>query len=117
MNQSDIRQKLVNKRNEILGRVQQLNGDIHARAEPYSADSGERAVELQNLDVLFQIDAVSRMELNAINNALERMEVGCYGVCIECGKKIDRLRLQALPYTEICIKCATTGSALAAQQC
>ena len=44
--------------------------------------------------------------LEAIELALERIEEGSYGQCDECGVKIPKLRLNALPYAPTCVKCA-----------
>ncbi len=45
--------------------------------------------------------------LYQVERALFRMEEGSYGVCRECGKPIDEARLEAIPYTRLCIDCAT----------
>ena len=37
--------------------------------------------------------------------ALDRLEDGSYGVCLECGEDIAPKRLKALPWAELCIKC------------
>jgi len=44
--------------------------------------------------------------LDLIELALERIEEGSYGVCDECGAKIPKARLNALPYAPLCVKCA-----------
>ncbi|MDO4569406.1 MAG: TraR/DksA C4-type zinc finger protein [Planctomycetia bacterium] len=44
--------------------------------------------------------------LQQINNALRRIEDGTYDVCEVCGAKIPKKRLQAVPYTSMCVKCA-----------
>src|SRR5262245_45101039 len=44
--------------------------------------------------------------LDAIETALERIEDGVYGECEECNVKIPKTRLQAIPYTSLCVKCA-----------
>jgi RNA polymerase-binding transcription factor DksA len=41
----------------------------------------------------------------AVNAALERIESGAYGECVDCGKKIPGVRLNAIPYVERCLKC------------
>jgi RNA polymerase-binding protein DksA len=47
--------------------------------------------------------------IDAINDALERIEQGTFGRCQECHKEISRERLNALPYTRYCIQCARTS--------
>lgn len=44
--------------------------------------------------------------LGAIEAALERIEDEVYGQCTECGGTIKKTRLNAIPYTPLCIKCA-----------
>jgi len=44
--------------------------------------------------------------LEAVENALERIEDGKYGTCEGCGGVIPKSRLNAIPYTAVCIKCA-----------
>ncbi len=44
--------------------------------------------------------------LEAIESALERIEEAQYGKCEECQGTIPKARLNAIPYTSLCIKCA-----------
>ena len=44
--------------------------------------------------------------LDKIEFALERIAEGAYGKCEDCGKKIPELRLEAIPYTAVCVQCA-----------
>ncbi|HSB97422.1 MAG TPA: TraR/DksA family transcriptional regulator [Spongiibacteraceae bacterium] len=106
MNETEVRTRLLRKRDEIFARANSLHKDLYARTEPYSADFAEQAVELENLDVLFQLDTASRAELSAINNSIDRLAVGSYGICSRCAKPINPARLNALPHAETCIDCA-----------
>ena len=45
--------------------------------------------------------------LTQIEGALERIESGVYGSCIECEGRIPKMRLKAIPYTPYCVKCAS----------
>ena len=45
--------------------------------------------------------------LAKIQTSLERIEDGTYGACEECGAKIPKTRLNAIPYANLCIKCAS----------
>lgn len=44
--------------------------------------------------------------LGSIDSALERIQKGTYGKCVECDGVISKTRLNAIPYTPVCIKCA-----------
>ena len=43
--------------------------------------------------------------LGQVNDALAKFDKGTYGICEDCGGKIDRARLKALPYAVLCIQC------------
>jgi DnaK suppressor protein len=49
--------------------------------------------------------------LGMIERALERIENGTYGTCEECDGSIPKARLNALPHTPMCVKCASTRDA------
>jgi RNA polymerase-binding protein DksA len=106
MNQQAIKTQLQSRRGELLARLQKLHPHVHHRDEPLSADFGDQAIELENLDVLFELDEATRHELQQINNALERLQEGSYEHCVICGKPIGTARLRVLPYTDTCIDCA-----------
>jgi DnaK suppressor protein len=50
--------------------------------------------------------------LAKIEAALERLEEGSYGLCEECGVKIPKARLEAIPYATLCVKCAAQAERL-----
>lgn len=106
MNYEQIRTQLQQRRQQLIGKLAQLKGDIGHRETPLNADSEEQALELENLDVLFELDEASRRELYQINNALERLDNHEYESCVVCGQRIGAARLRALPYTDTCIDCA-----------
>jgi len=43
--------------------------------------------------------------LLAIEEALDRIEQGTYGMCRDCGEPIAEARLNAIPWTRVCITC------------
>lgn len=48
--------------------------------------------------------------LSKVVNALDRMDKGNYGICEDCGKKIEEERLEAIPYAEFCSECSKSHS-------
>src|SRR5687767_15951244 len=69
----------------------------------HMADIGTDAFEQEFNLSLMEHDGTT---LEQIEGALERIEGGIYGVCTECEQKIPKTRLNVLPYTPYCIKCA-----------
>lgn len=47
-----------------------------------------------------------RTRLRQIKEALAKIDDGTYGVCENCGREIDIARLEAIPYTLFCLRCA-----------
>ena len=45
--------------------------------------------------------------LGKVNRALERVEAGTYGICESCGNAIPVERLDVLPYSTLCVECAS----------
>jgi DnaK suppressor protein len=52
-----------------------------------------------------QLAEVENRELNSIDNALQKMKDGTYGICDGCNRNIPLTRLEALPYAAYCINC------------
>ncbi|WP_238626107.1 TraR/DksA family transcriptional regulator [Aggregatilinea lenta] len=48
----------------------------------------------------------TRTRLRQVDDALARHAAGTYGICTECGTEIDIARLEAIPYTPLCLRCA-----------
>jgi RNA polymerase-binding transcription factor DksA len=74
--------------------------------QPSERDSEERAVELENAEVLQKLDHQIAEEIQLLRKAIGRMDSGSYGTCTTCGKNISKERLKALPQTPTCANCA-----------
>jgi len=68
------------------------------------ADMGSDTFELDNTILLMNNEGETLVQ---IEGALERVENGVYGTCLECSGKIPKMRLKAIPYTPYCVKCAS----------
>ncbi len=71
-----------------------------------SRDWEELATEREADEVLEGIGNSGKQEIRMIEAALRRIEDGEYGFCATCGKEIAEARLDLLPYTPFCSKCA-----------
>jgi DnaK suppressor protein len=66
-----------------------------------SADAGTATFERER-DLSIENNVRDLMQ--KIDRALARMENGTFGICVKDGKQIEKARLKALPYVELCIK-------------
>ena len=105
----------------LLAMRARLRGDVSAMADAAlrktrseaSGDLSSMPIHMADLgsDNFEQEFTLSLMQteegtLEAIESALERIEDGVYCTCEECGGLITKSRLNAIPYTSLCIKCA-----------
>jgi len=82
-----------------------LSGDVGLDDE--AADAGTATFEREK-DL--SIENNVRDLLQKIDRALKRMDDGTYGICDICGKLIEKARVKALPYVDLCIKDAQAQS-------
>jgi DnaK suppressor protein len=80
----------------------EANGDLSSMPI-HMADIGSDNYEQEFTLSLMQSD---EMTLDSIETAIERIEEGVFGQCEECQGQISKARLNAIPYTPLCIKCA-----------
>jgi len=106
MDLSLIRQQLTERKTMLEARVNKTERDASHRDEGVSADFAEQVTERENDDVLRAIAGEAQHEIEQISQAVARIDAGTYGVCSACGTTIDEQRLQAVPYTTLCVKCA-----------
>ena len=101
--QEALRAELERKKQELSARLDRIGKNLR---RGYEADSKERAKQLEDNEVVDALGNEARQEIAKINAALQRMESGEFGICIECGLPIDRGRIEAYPYADECIECA-----------
>ncbi len=100
-----LREVLI-KRRDALRKA--LAGDLSLLKELREQSSGDVvdfALDSAQDEISSQLAEVESRELASIEQALERMREGQYGVCEGCSTKIPLARLQALPYATYCIQC------------
>jgi RNA polymerase-binding transcription factor len=100
----DVAKALKARLSELTGRVAEIDSELRT---PLSADSEDRATDLEGQDALEGIENSKIQEIKQIGEALKRIADGTYGVCTQCGVDIDPKRLKALPNATRCISCAS----------
>jgi DnaK suppressor protein len=90
---ADLRKKLA----DDLNSLRSVSGQ--------EGDAADAAFETGSDEMASQLAELESRELGKIERALDRLKQGTYGVCENCGGKIPVGRLNALPYSTLCIKC------------
>jgi DnaK suppressor protein len=98
---------LLDRRKEIVGDVTQLKNQAVRSYEDevsvdHMADHGSDSYEKDQTIGFIEREGES---LRAINIALQKIKEGTFGVCEGCGGKIRKVRLNAIPYARLCLKC------------
>ena len=100
-----VRLQLQNRRADLLVRRNRVERDLERKNEPLVADSSDRAIQQENDEPLAAIGAAADREIAAIDEALQRLDQNRYGICKQCGNRIQEQRLQVLPYAVTCVGC------------
>ena len=99
-----IRAGLEEKLSELLERHAHLDREL---VQPLDPDHDDRAVEMEDDASLQAQNQLVVQEINAIEDALQRIALGTYGTCVKCGNAIAAQRLEALPEAALCRTCAS----------
>ncbi len=101
-----IRARLERHKQELLLRAADLRADMTHAEGPRNPDFAEQVVELEGEAVLSGVSEATTAEIRQVNRALKRLDDGNYGECAHCGQRIDPRRLEVLPYSDRCVRCA-----------
>ena len=114
------KQVVTAKRDQFLTGLKRHLGEMKAKilAEIDSDQKAERegnkdegldtydlASEERDREINFILSDRERVKLKQIDDALERLDDGSYGVCESCGLEIGEERLEAMPFSRLCRDC------------
>ncbi len=108
-----LQQKLLAEKQKLREQIDSLNrGGLResllestqelSRYDNHPGDLGSEEFE-RSKDLALRDNA--RIQLQKIDDALESIQEGTYGVCRRCGCEIPRERLEAIPETTLCLEC------------
>ena len=106
-------------RERLLDLRARLRGDVSSMADAALGNESSEASSMpihmaelgsDNFEQEFTLSLLATEEdtLGMIEAALERVESGTYGVCVGCKGSIPKTRLNAIPHTPMCVKCAAS---------
>jgi len=99
------RKELEAKRDELLDLVRSARASEQEGGDKEAPDLGDRALSTVIRDLSYQLSAAERNIMRRIDEALDRIDRGEYGICVECEKKVQIGRLDAVPWAPHCIEC------------
>ncbi len=109
-----FREIILQKKKEILEELESLKesmmdvttGEYVSENSTYSLHM-EQGTDAMEREKTFLFASREGKFLNYLEDALKRIEKGDYGHCSDCGKLIEKERLEAVPHAQLCVQCKT----------
>lgn len=98
-----IEKELIQRRNEIEEQLKALATE--KITDDQVQDPGDQALSATMETLRSSLQDTELMEYNRILQALEKIKVGTYGICVDCGEDISEKRLSSYPNAARCIAC------------
>jgi RNA polymerase-binding transcription factor DksA len=95
----------------LLGDLAGLEVEALGSAEVPIDAQGDDGTQAQCEDMDLELLEREDVTAHEISLALERVRSGTFGTCVSCGRSIARARLDVLPWTRTCIRCAPEDGA------
>ncbi len=99
-----IREALVFQRQQLLSVVQSTKSALAEKAVDL-ADVSDRASGGFEDELSVGLLAIEAAQIDEIEAAIERIDEGTYGLCVDCKKPIPRKRMEVLPFAQRCVNC------------
>jgi DnaK suppressor protein len=105
IDQQFYKEALLKKRGDILGTggIKPLQASMENNTR--QGDMADQASGNNEVHIQLKLKQTDAKILQAIEEALRRIETGTYGICRDCGEQIAPARLNAIPWTRVCITC------------
>lgn len=101
-----IKKALMQRKQELEKELVRLSQEKFS--DDQVQDPGDQALSstMETLHSSFQ--DTEREEYKRIQQALEKIEDGTYGICVDCGQQISEKRLNSFPNAARCLSCQET---------
>jgi DnaK suppressor protein len=107
MNMEKLKKTLLDMRNDILADVNQTSDSSKNMGSDGVQDIGDVSSNTYNRQILLRLNDGQRLRMKDIDDALDRVKDGEYGLCIDCGEPINMKRLEVRPQARYCVDCKT----------
>ena len=99
------REKVLNELGELSEQLKHNLKDSNNNDSGYSVHLADAGTDMMEREKTFLFASAEGRLLVQIEDALARLHRGEYGNCELCGRQINPERLEAIPYTQLCISC------------
>ena len=102
-----FKKMLLKEREEIIGEVKQIFESSKEMGQDGIQDIGDEAANIYNKQILLSLNENERNRLREVDEALDRIANGTYGICEECEGLVGLKRLEVRPVAKYCVPCLT----------
>jgi DnaK suppressor protein len=99
----EIKKKLITRKESLLAEAEEALNELPGQT--IFPDLGDQATAETERSFMLRLRGRERRLLKKIDEAIERIESGVFGICDKCGTEIDIRRLEVRPVTTLCIDC------------
>jgi DnaK suppressor protein len=93
----------------LKAEADQLAAEMEPGDIQFDDESGEGATATVDRERDLALSAQARVEIEEIDFALAKLQLGTYGICESCGQPIPKARLKAIPHARLCVACKSGG--------
>lgn len=101
----EIKKKLLGQKEALLAEAEEALNALPGQT--VFPDMGDQATAETDRNFMLRLRSREQKLLKKIEDAIERIDGGTFGICDGCGENIDIRRLVARPVTTLCIECKT----------
>jgi DnaK suppressor protein len=102
MDTEHFRRVLLNKEQELLSEITRLEDDAREARVADVGDPIDEVTSSQGKETAYEESTAEARTLRLVRDALQRIQEGTYGRCVDCGREIGEARLEAVPWTLYC---------------
>jgi DnaK suppressor protein len=99
------RDKLLEMRRSLIEKLNEKYNEAMGLGADGSQDSADEAYNLYNKNLMLGRVETDALKLRLVEQALQRIDSGTYGICIECEEDIEDKRLEYVPFARYCTDC------------
>lgn len=108
-----FRKLILKKKEEILAQIKHASDETSKQSQKeaagdisaYTYHMADVATDTYDREFTLGLASNERKLIYEFDDAIKKIEDGTYGACEECKQLIVRIRLKALPYARLCLKC------------
>jgi RNA polymerase-binding transcription factor DksA len=107
----DVKRRLLKEYDRLANRLSSLVDKGKTLWQEHGDKEDDNASEVSEFQDTLSLGKNLEKNLDDVKVALKQVDAGTYGICSNCGKSIEEVRLKLVPSATLCITCVKQGRA------